>query len=373
MYFNRCSKYFPETENGEAGDTATKKGIRNAQMHIYVHTQKDLVKTRKFSAFTPQLSSSFREFTVFICWEFPDVLRQINKNPLSLCAPSCNSRRRSLPRSGWQTTDFFPSPSAPQVARAQPWDQRPPRAACAPRRHRLCLDRCLRAASSAPSQRGAPSRSGMTLGLPSPGQSGGPGGRWPAGGRTCGSSVRGGCRRTPRPACGYVTAVPAGASPRARTYLGLRPAPRLSPGKGEAPGFFPPSSGSGREPRWDREQRRRGTGYCLQAGGHLSSPSSCRHPVTKDSGPGRSFLLPRVPSAPGGDLPVLLPQGSTVQSGRPGELSRAGPARTRVPSARSPRCQPGSADRGELRGYFLTAETGRRRAEGGAARARREL
>lgn len=214
--------------------------------------------------------------------------------------------------------------------------------------------------------------------LPLPASPAAPGERCPAAGRTCGSSARRGCSRTPRPARGYVTVVPAGASPRARTYLGLRRARRRPARKGEAPGFLPPSGGSGREPRGDQEQRRRGKerrepGYCLQAGGHLSSPSSRRHPVTKDSGPGRGFLLPPVPSAPGGDLPVLLPQGPTMQSGRPGELSRAGPARTRSPSARSPRCQPGSADRGELRGYFLTAETGRRRAGGGAVLERREL
>lgn len=220
----------------------------------------------------------------------------------------------------------------------------------------------------------------MALGAPSPRQSRGPSRALPRGRLHLWLVRPRGCRRTPPPARGYVTAVPAGASPRARTYLGLRPAPRRTPRKGETPGFLPPSGGSGREPRWDREQRRRGTGrcelgYCLLTSGHLSSPSSRRHPVTKDSGPGRGFLLPPAPRPLGarGDLPVLLPQGPTMQSGHPGELSRAGPGRTRAPSARSPRCQPGSADRGELRGYFLTAETGRRWAEGGAALARREL
>lgn len=80
-----------------AGDTETKKASEMHKciyMYTHTHTQKDRVKTRKFSAFTPQLSSSFREFTVFICWEFPDVLLQINKNPLSLCVSSSNTGDR---------------------------------------------------------------------------------------------------------------------------------------------------------------------------------------------------------------------------------------------------------------------------------------
>lgn len=87
-------------------------------------------------------------------------------------------------------------------------------------------------------------------------------------------------------------------------------------GRGEAPGFRAATAGG--ELRRDREQRRRRQpGYCLQAGGHLSSPSSRRHPVTKESGPGRGcffFLLllllpPRPLRARGGGCPASPPPG----------------------------------------------------------------
>lgn len=173
----------------------------------------------------------------------------------------------------------------------------------------------------------------MALGAPSPRQSRGPSRALPRGRLHLWLVRPRGCRRTPPPARGYVTAVPAGASPRARTYLGLRPAPRRPPRKGETPGFLPPSGGSGREPRWDREQRRRGTGrcepgYCLLTSGHLSSPSSRRHPVTKDSGPGRGFLLPAAPRPLGarGGSPGSSPPGADHAVGAPGgtEQGRAG-------------------------------------------------
>lgn len=111
-------------EGGSWGHRGKKKRHQtrtSAYTCTYTDTE-DSVNTRKFSAFAPQLSSSFSVHSIYLLGIYrcasPD-----KQNPLSLCAPSRNAAAG--------LTDEGCSASATQVARVGLRCQRPLRAACA--------------------------------------------------------------------------------------------------------------------------------------------------------------------------------------------------------------------------------------------------
>lgn len=63
---DRASISLKQRSEGDSWGHRGQKGIRSAEVHKHVHTYTEhWVNTRKFSAFTPQLSSSFRVHGIY--------------------------------------------------------------------------------------------------------------------------------------------------------------------------------------------------------------------------------------------------------------------------------------------------------------------